>query len=414
MKRQCIATALTIASILSLAACSSTTSSSDDNEGGFFSNLKIVLSYDKLPVCNDDNEDAFYYVKNDNAVYTCLSGKWFKKKGVDYQVNVCDMSQYDPAKESCYNDKDIVKGNCDKDSQGNILQGESGQKYTCVNVSEDSTKIRPITIIEEEIKTECNAKNKGKTAKFGYSSYVCDAEKGWQYDYENLQYDSIKYGDRTYKTVGIGKQMWMAENLYYTDTTVFPNLAGGYTCYDKTDESCEKYGAYYTWTAAMNLPASYMDSIAGSKLKGNHRGICPEGWHIPSVDDWDMLNEFVIGTNDMDEEAGPGLKATTSWKVDSTSNINGNGTNAYGFNAYATGNVKANGTPDQMGIFAIFWVADEIECTYDYVDSGKCRDFLTPVRADLRYDKISLRYLQSDSYERSSYLSIRCVSDVVK
>ncbi|MCF0224656.1 MAG: hypothetical protein HUK20_10340, partial [Fibrobacter sp.] len=56
-----------------------------------------------------------------------------------------------------------------------------------------------------------------------------------------------------YKTVTIGTQTWMAENLNYDDSVSTPNLKGGSWCYDNKDENCETYGRLYTWAAAMNL-----------------------------------------------------------------------------------------------------------------------------------------------------------------
>ncbi|MCK9183671.1 MAG: hypothetical protein M0P13_12450, partial [Fibrobacteraceae bacterium] len=65
-----------------------------------------------------------------------------------------------------------------------------------------------------------------------------------------------------YKTVTIGTQTWMAENLNYADTGAMPNLAGNTRYHVFNLDSCAKYGRFYTWTGAMNLDSSYQSMVA--------------------------------------------------------------------------------------------------------------------------------------------------------
>ena len=98
---------------------------------------------------------------------------------------------------------------------------------------------------------------------------------------------------QTYKIVTIGSQTWMAENLNYE----MPNSA----CFKNDPSKCEQYGRLYFWAAAMQA--------------------CPQGWHLPSLEEWKILMDAVGGEN----VAGSVLKAKTGWRN------NGNGSDLYGF-----------------------------------------------------------------------------------
>ncbi|MCL2282632.1 MAG: hypothetical protein FWC26_04875 [Fibromonadales bacterium] len=92
-----------------------------------------------------------------------------------------------------------------------------------------------------------------------------------QYCYDN----SITSGSftdprdgKTYNTIKICTQQWMAENLNYE----VPNNTAN-VCYKNYPHNCEKYGRLYNWATAMNA--------------------CPTGWHLPSVDEWDALESHL-------------------------------------------------------------------------------------------------------------------------
>jgi uncharacterized protein (TIGR02145 family) len=100
--------------------------------------------------------------------------------------------------------------------------------------------------------------------------------------------DTCEYSELTderdaqiYKTVKIGNQVWMAENLNYKTENSY--------CYNDSTTYCDMYGRLYTWDVAME--------------------ICPSGWHLPDTTDWKILVETVGGWN----EAGKILKSKTGW-----------------------------------------------------------------------------------------------------
>ncbi len=123
--------------------------------------------------------------------------------------------------------------------------------------------------------------------------------------------------DQTYKTVVIGTQIWMAENLNYS-------LNIDSRCYENDEANCATYGRLYEWPTAMG---STNGSATGSDaVPSGVRGICPAGWHLPSRAEWEVMTAYVGGAG----TAGKKLKAASGWD-------NGNGTDDYGFSALPGG-----------------------------------------------------------------------------
>jgi uncharacterized protein (TIGR02145 family) len=145
---------------------------------------------------------------------------------------------------------------------------------------------------------------------------------------------------QTYKTVTIGTQTWMAENLNYAVDSSW--------CYENSADSCAKYGRLYQWASAMALPVAYNDALWGGS-DANHQGVCPAGWHLPTNAEWTVLGNAVGGEN----VAGTALKSTSGW------NEGGNGTDAYGFSALPAGCRYGDGFFNDVGDYAGFWSASE-------------------------------------------------------
>jgi len=129
---------------------------------------------------------------------------------------------------------------------------------------------------------------------------------------------------KTYKTVKIGSQVWMAENLNM-------DLLSS-KCYDNKPDNCKKYGRLYDWKTAMKA--------------------CPSGWYLPSEADWGDLMQFVnpscpfIGDC---ADAGAKLKAVGDWNSD------GNGTDNYGFAALPGGVGLSGGKFRDAGNGGLWW-----------------------------------------------------------
>jgi len=128
---------------------------------------------------------------------------------------------------------------------------------------------------------------------------------------------------KIYKTVKIGEQVWMAENLNYA--------AEGSLCYNKDQANCEKYGRLYSWETAVKA--------------------CPSGWHLPNGKEWKTLVDSAGG----DKAAGKILKASKGWTD------MGNGSDAFGFSALPGGYYGIGG--DYEGFFwagegGLWWSAE--------------------------------------------------------
>jgi uncharacterized protein (TIGR02145 family) len=114
---------------------------------------------------------------------------------------------------------------------------------------------------------------------------------------------------KTYKTVKIGTQTWMAENLNYN--------ANGSKCYDNKPANCQKYGRLYNWNTAMKA--------------------CPRGWHLPSDEEWGDFSNCETNT-----QGGLEIYGVSSMGVHSISNSGETGTEVSRGTSGKIGNALGN------------------------------------------------------------------------
>jgi len=169
---------------------------------------------------------------------------------------------------------------------------------------------------------------------------------------------------KKYKTVKIGKQTWMAENLNFN--------AKGSKCYIDTPSNCQKYGRLYDWETA--------------------KAVCPKGWHLPSKNEYEVLYKFVGG----EEVAGKKLRANRDW------NDGGNGTDEFGFSALPGGACAPDGGCEEAGDRTWWWSNSErFDDEYDS-DSYNAYDL------GMGYDNETVYWGTSP---KSILYSVRCVKD---
>jgi len=262
--------------------------------------------------------------------------------------------------------------------------GDSGLTASDANISEVKTTLeldkcidsllgKTVFVIEEDayytcieetwIKMDVNGKSSSSKQKSSSSKEKTSSSKEKSSSSSELK---VVYGSltdirdkRTYKTVTIGSQTWMAENLNYDDSAATPSLKGKSWCYDNIAANCNKTGRLYTWAAAIDSVKLANDKeksqICGygvsCTLPAKVQGICPNGWRLPKFDDWKTLISLVNGSSSKMKNTK--LKSTSGWSS------GGNGTNSFGFSVLPTGHRFSDGYFYNAGIEASFWEASE-------------------------------------------------------
>ncbi len=205
---------------------------------------------------------------------------------------------------------------------------------------------------------------------------------------------------KIYKTVKIGDQIWMAENLAYMPSIYSGKKEGGIWVYDyygkkgflgykvdieeaKATENFKNYGCLYNWETACTVG--------------------PRGWHLPSHEEWAVL-EMHLGMSESDAESYGGfrafneglkLKSSYGWKSA------GNGNNESGFNALPGGYFGNSG-----GVFGNLAFRDKGECAYFWTSSDTfVQDALK------RILKNTNENICADLSMKESGFSVRCIKD---
>jgi len=249
-----------------------------------------------------------------------------------------------------------------------------------------------------------SASNSGSSSSnLASSSSTCTAKDNTSTEYCSggtmKDYGSVTQGGKTYKTVEIGDQTWMAENMNSTPSS------GKSRCYEegngnggdewldpikdaeKIKANCDKYGRLYDWEAAKSV-------CSGSGLS------------LPDTSDWGELRRFIekeIFENYEDEDFGwdvaTKLKATTGWKETATSD---KGVDSYGFGAIGTGYcVSCESLSDGAG----FYEGKETEA--QWWSATEAKDATQAYKIEITYAK---KVMNQKAEKKADYLySVRCI-----
>ena len=163
-----------------------------------------------------------------------------------------------------------------------------------------------------------------------------------------------------YKTVRIGNQVWMAENLKYA--------AEGSRCYGDDKKNCEKYGRLYNWDIALDTISegcgkNFWDCSLNDDFYPR-QGVCPDGWHLPDYGEWRELVDYAKD-NSHEDSAAYSLEAYY-WDEDWERLY---GSDKFGFNAVSAGMYDGE---KYVGLdsAAIFWTSSKtlvpLMNTYSY------------------------------------------------
>jgi uncharacterized protein (TIGR02145 family) len=196
--------------------------------------------------------------------------------------------------------------------------------------------------------------------------------------------DSLTYGGKVYKTLKIGFQCWMAENLNIgtrinsTQEQINNSIIEKY-CYNNADSNCSLYGGLYQWKEAMQYAFSE-----------DAQGICPDGWHIPSLNDWQSLIITLGGFS----SAGGVMKDSgiVHWAFPNT-----RATNLSGFTALPTGcRAPYNGGGfEWFPFWTYYWSTTEIDAENAW-------------RIDLKHNNATCNYIYG--YKTFGF-PVRCIKN---
>lgn len=178
--------------------------------------------------------------------------------------DVCHVySHYTPVKEHF------------KDSKGNVVYGNN-----IIQVDRATVGMKAcVTTTELHVYIESMPPLVQESASVSCGNYMLD-----------------KRDSKVYKTVQIGDQCWMAENLnFYTPKSL---------CYWNNTKNCEIYGRMYSWRDANQEPENNFGLWVDG---GQKRGVCPEGWHIPTNTEWTRLKD------NLENLSGKKIKASKYW-----------------------------------------------------------------------------------------------------
>ena len=285
-----------------------------------------------------------------------------------------------------------VKAYTDMNESGNSISEVITLYYDCLSVfmgtaAEDCSGECNGTAVED-CSGECNGtavedcNNDCNGSAFANSCEYCiGGNTGLDESYCGIvtDIDGNEYG-----TVLIGNQVWMSENLKvtkYKDGTAIPtghsnsdwsNLSSGaYAVYDDDDVNTDTYGFLYNWYAV-----------------DDSRIIAPDGWHVPTDDEWTTLTDYLGGTS----VSGGKMKETGT---EHWSSPNTDATNESGFTALPGGYRYGNGYYYSQGYVGFFWSSTELSSNYAWYRL--------------------LNYNTSGVYRVSNYklygFSLRCVRD---
>ena len=202
--------------------------------------------------------------------------------------------------------------------------------------------------------------------------------------------------NQKYTTVQIGDQCWMDKNINIgTRIDAANNMVNDSTiekyCINNLESNCDIWGGLYQWSEIMEY-----DTTPGTQ------GICTPGWHLPSDEEWKILegtvdSQYGVGdsiwdlTGDRGLDAGGMLKETGTlhWNFPNTG-----ATNEYGYTALPAGSRNTDASFPGLLLYGRFWTSSED-------NTNAYRRVLSSFRADIA----------RDASNKLFGLSVRCIRD---
>ncbi|MBO4437275.1 MAG: hypothetical protein J5791_10390 [Fibrobacter sp.] len=312
--------------------------------GGKTYDLKERFCYGDSVVipCGDNDYDlSQQFCYNDSLVNLCGTQDYDLTQQFCYNdslVDYCNGKDYNLAQQFCYNDSLVdLCGDKDYDLKKQFCYEDSVYSYC------GWKKFNPAQefCFGESIEIKCGGETYNPETQFCYYGPLAEECPGYDYDiyfdicsplydysmgtvenrcggkkYDpNLQYckDGVRYGTcdgveynfdhefcdrrngRIYRFTEIGGKTWMAQNLDYKVPNSFCD-----TVYKDGKEHCGLKGRFYPWSVAMQVSESECGygHNCSDRITYPHQGVCPNGWHIPTKEEWEALVE-VMGEEDL-------------------------------------------------------------------------------------------------------------------
>ena len=365
----------------------------------------LVAAIACMVACGDDSSASVD--ANDEPVSEESSSSSVKSSSSGIQNN---SSSSEKAKSSSSKDEKETKvsSNSVKSSSSSSVVNCSSSSNAKSSSSSADVQSSSSEIMSNSSSSEGDVSSSSSEDKVN-CSVLLEGETGWSWNVpKECRFNpDIDYGTMTderdgkvYRTVKIGDQVWMAENLNFD-----PGQGGSGEdkydwswCYDNEPKNCDVAGRYYTWAAAIDSVKLANDAdnpqdcgygkecgVASTRSATLVQGVCPTGWHLPSRAEW---NSLFTAVGD-ESTAGKVLKSQTGWYN------RGNGTDAFGFSALPAGGRNGDEDYYNEGDYAYFWSSTELNSSYAY-------------RMYLDYGSVSatLSFKNKDDG-----FSVRCVKD---
>ena len=289
------------------------------------------------------------HVPNEYSKYYTYSYTDIKSRGKKTRF-ICEDARSSRWRMAWYLESDAYGLDVKKD--GTLLKG----RLTGEILVWDADSVRYATDSEKNMNRGCVSYiRNGSYIIDGQLSYYKCTSKGWVFDIAaNTGIMKDSRDKKSYRTITVQNQVWMAENLDF-DYKVKGESYGTYV----HPEYKEKFGRYYTWAAALDSAAVFSKNSVGCGFDETPcnrydpvRGICPEGWHIPSIGEWTNLYNAMGKSTYAMESTG-----YESWTL---------ATDEYGFSAVPAGLYSnAKETFNSVGSSAFFWTINR----YDYYEA---------------------------------------------
>lgn len=331
-----------------LLAASVLTSCSDDEQD--FYTLKVGHPNDiseatfKDLKCNSSLEGEYVYVIETEKIYKCDNMKWVELF-VSSSSETSSSSSDEDEESSSSEEPDIIV----PPSSSSYIDEESSSSEEDIEESSSSEEV-----VEESSSSE---EAVSSSSSFNFITKVKPCR--------NTEIDTCQYGvlederdGQKYKTVVIGEQTWMAQNLNYD---IDDNRRQ--SCYGDEPDFCLRFGKLYSWPGVMDYDKNRCQDNASCSLTSN-QGICPNGWHVPTKSEWDTLWSNVGFTSENLEKGDEYGRTAVRGLISDTSYITwdrSGKSDFFGFSAMRQGLKTDVGDYEWMdNIVAAYWTSTEV------------------------------------------------------